>query len=105
MGMIFWIVIYARFADGVVLRWIIVTRSANHVYDNEIGKPRSARCNRYDPPKANRKIQRDYEAEVYKLRHLVENYFAKVEYFRGIATRYDKMDCSYAACWNLIASR
>ena len=55
------------------------------------------------PPKANRKIQRDFDTEVYKWRHLVENYFAKIKEFRGIATRYDKTDCSYAACWNLVA--
>jgi transposase len=53
------------------------------------------------PPKANRKIQREYDEEIYKWRHLVENYFAKVKEFSGIATRYDKTDCSYAACWNL----
>jgi len=56
------------------------------------------------PPKANRKIQREYDEEVYKWRHLVENYFAKIKEFRGIATRYDKTDCSYAACWNLVAA-
>ena len=56
------------------------------------------------PPKTNRKIQRNYNAEVYKWRHLVENYFAKIKEFRGIATRYDKTDCSYAACWNLVAA-
>ena len=56
------------------------------------------------PPKANRKIQRDHDVEVYKWRHLVENYFAKIKEFRGIATRYDKTDCSYAACWNLAAT-
>ena len=39
------------------------------------------------PPKTNRKIQRNYDAEVYKWRHLVENYFAKIKEFRGIATR------------------
>ena len=55
------------------------------------------------PPKANRKIQRDYDAEVYKWRHLAENCFAKIKEFRGIATRCDKTDCSYAACWNLVA--
>ena len=61
------------------------------------------------PPKANRKNQRDDDSEVYKWRHLVENDFAKIKEFRGIATRYDKTDCSYTACWNLavtlIASR
>ena len=56
------------------------------------------------PPKANRKIQRDFDTEVYKWRHLVENYFAKIKEFRRIATRYDKTDCSYAACWNLVAT-
>ena len=56
------------------------------------------------PPKANRKIQRDYDVELYKSRHLVENYFSKIKEFRGIATRYDKTDCSYAACRNLVAA-
>ena len=56
------------------------------------------------PPKANRKTQRYYDTETYKWRHLVENYFAKIKEFRGIATRYDKTDCSYAACWNLAAT-
>ena len=49
------------------------------------------------PPKANRKIQREYDVDMYKWRHLVENYFAKIKEFRGIATRYDKTDTSYAA--------
>lgn len=56
------------------------------------------------PPKTNRKHQRDYDAEAYKWRHLVENYFAKIKEFRGIATRYDKTDCSYAASWSLAAA-
>ena len=54
------------------------------------------------PPKANRTVQRDYDTEVYKWRHLVENYFAKIKEFRGIATRYDKTEGSigvnYACC-------
>lgn len=56
------------------------------------------------PPKANRKHQRDYDSDAYKWRHLVENYFAKIKEFRGIVTRYDKTDCSYAANWNLCAT-
>lgn len=55
------------------------------------------------PPKANRKIQREYDTAAYKWRNLVENQSAKIKEFRGIATRYDKTDCSYAACWNLAA--
>ena len=56
------------------------------------------------PPKANRTVQRDYDTEVYKWRHLVENYFAKIKEFRGIATRYDKTESSYAASWHLAAA-
>ncbi len=56
------------------------------------------------PPKANRNVQRDYDAHMYKWRHLIENYFAKIKEFRGIATRYDKTDTSYAANWYLTAT-
>lgn len=56
------------------------------------------------PPKANRKHQRDYGVNAYKWRHLIENYFAKVKEFRGMATRYDKPDCSYTASWQLAAA-
>ena len=61
------------------------------------------------PPKSNRKVQRDYDTHMYKWRRLIENYFAKIKEFRGMATRYDKTDTSYAAnrhlCAMLIATR
>jgi transposase len=56
------------------------------------------------PPKSNRIVQREYDKEVYCWRHLVENYFAKIKEFRGIETRYDKTDSSYAANWHLVAT-
>ncbi len=56
------------------------------------------------PPKANRKRQIAYDKDMYRWRHLVENYFAKIKEFRGIATRYDKTDTSYAANLNLVAT-
>ena len=56
------------------------------------------------PPKSNRKHQREHDAAIYKWRHLVENHFAKVKEFRGIATGYEKTDCSYAANWSLVAT-
>ena len=56
------------------------------------------------PPKTNRKLQRNCDAKVYKWCHLVENDFAKIKELRGIATRCDRTDCSYAACWNLVAA-
>ena len=49
------------------------------------------------PPKRNRKIQREYDEELYKLRHLVENAFLHLKQWRGIATRYAKNTASFLA--------
>lgn len=46
------------------------------------------------PPKSNRKITHDSNAEEYKWQHLVENCFAKAREFNEIATRYNKTDGS-----------
>ena len=49
------------------------------------------------PPKKNRKEQRYYDKEIYEYRHLVENVFAVLKRWRGIATRYAKHTKSYLA--------
>ena len=49
------------------------------------------------PPKKNRKVQRDYDKELYKARHLVENAFLHLKQWRGIATRYAKNANSFLA--------
>jgi transposase len=40
--------------------------------------------------KSNRKLQRDYDQERCKARHLIKNFFAKLKLCRSMATRYDK---------------
>jgi transposase len=42
------------------------------------------------PPKSNRKNKRQYDEDLYKARHLIENFFAKLKQYRALATRYDK---------------
>jgi transposase len=49
------------------------------------------------PPKSNRKVQREYDKELYKARHLIENFFARLKQYRAIATRYDKTDENFLA--------
>jgi transposase len=49
------------------------------------------------PPRKNRKEQRIYDEELYKLRHLVENAFLHLKRWRGIATRYAKCTSSFLA--------
>ena len=43
------------------------------------------------PPKANRRSPRKFDRHLYKARHLIENFFAKLKQFRAIATQYDKI--------------
>ena len=56
------------------------------------------------PPKANRRDPRSYDKDLYKARHLIENFFAKLKQFRAIATRYDKRACNFLAAIHLAAA-
>lgn len=42
------------------------------------------------PSKSSRTEPIDYDEHLYKARHLIENFFAKLKQYRAIATRYDK---------------
>ncbi len=56
------------------------------------------------PPKSNRLSPRAYDKELYKARHLIENFFAKLKQYRAIATRYDKRAVSFLGAIHLAAS-
>ena len=56
------------------------------------------------PPKANRKQPRSYDKHLYKARHLIENFFAKLMLYRALATRYDKRTVSFLGAIYLAAS-
>ena len=49
------------------------------------------------PPKKNRKYQRNYNKDLYKMRHRVENAFLHLKRWRGIATRYCENSDSFLA--------
>jgi transposase len=49
------------------------------------------------PPKVDRKNLIPCDFAMYRWRHLVENFFCDLKHFRGIATRYDMTDESFAA--------
>jgi len=50
------------------------------------------------PRKSNSKIgNADIDWGLYKYRHLVENTFARLKHFRGIATRYDKLKRNFVS--------
>ncbi len=47
------------------------------------------------PPKKNRKMPWQYDAELYKRRKEVERFFLRIKRFRKVFTRYDKLDVIY----------
>ena len=51
-----------------------------------------------------RKMPLDIDLEVYKWRHLIENFFGKLKEFKRIAMRSDKTDSSFAAAIHLAAA-
>ena len=53
------------------------------------------------PPKSNRKVRRTFDREMYKARHLMENFFCKLKQYRAIVTRYDKTARNFLAAIHL----
>lgn len=56
------------------------------------------------PPRPNRLAPADFDRDLYKERHLVENFFCKLKQFRAIATRYDKTARNFLAAIHLAAA-
>src|SRR4029434_2592933 len=56
------------------------------------------------PPRKTRKTPRAFDKDLYKARHLIENFFAKLKQFRAIATRYDKTARCFLAGIHLAAT-
>ena len=56
------------------------------------------------PPRAHRQVSRDYDRDLFKARHLIENFFARLKQFRAIATRYDKTGRNFLAAIQLAAA-
>lgn len=56
------------------------------------------------PSKASRKVAIDHDKDLYKVRHLIENFFAKLKQYRAIATRYDKTAVNFLGAVHLAAA-
>jgi transposase len=56
------------------------------------------------PPRSNRKHPRPYDEDLYKERHLIENFFARLKQYRAIATRYDKTARNFLAAIYMAAA-
>lgn len=49
------------------------------------------------PPRSNRKEPHEYDAHLYRERHLVECFINKIKQYRGIFSRFEKLDARYLA--------
>jgi transposase len=56
------------------------------------------------PPKSNRNRWRVFDKHLYKARHLIENFFARLKQYRAIATRYDKTARNFLAAIHFAAA-
>jgi transposase len=55
------------------------------------------------PQKSNEKQFRAFDSDMYRWRHLNENFFAELKQYRAIATRYDKRACAFLGGVHLAA--
>ena len=56
------------------------------------------------PPRSNRTSHRWCDPEFYRKRHLVENIFQRLKYWRRVATRYEKLASTFLAFSTLASS-
>lgn len=57
-----------------------------------------------DAQKSNWRVPLELDMEVYKWRHLIENFFCTLKEFKRIAMRSDKADSSFAAVITLVSA-
>ena len=79
---------------------------ANKAYDDDtrvIERIKAVQGKAFIASKYRRLQPRDFDKELYKARHLIENFFAKVKQYRAIATRYDKLASHFLSAVNLVS--
>jgi transposase len=84
-----------RLIEGLTAEYLLADRG----YDSDamIEQAQHQGMTAVIPPRKNRKVMREYDKDLYKLRHLVENAFLHLKRWRGIATRYAKNTASFLA--------
>jgi transposase len=81
--------------EGITAEYLLADKG----YDSDaiINQAQNQGMKTVIPPKRNRKVMREYDRDIYSLRHLVENAFLHLKRWRGIATRYAKNSSSFLA--------
>ena len=80
---------------------------ADKAYDADkrmLYKLQDAGCIAVIPSKKSRRVAIACDRYLYRCRHLIENFFAKLKQYRAIATRYDKTASSFLGAIHLSSS-
>ena len=79
---------------------------ADKGYDSQefIDFLKSNNCECVIPPRSNRSTTRTYDKFIYKTRHLIENFFSKLKYFRAVFSRFAKTSDSYISFLHFASS-
>jgi transposase len=79
---------------------------ADKGYDSDrvLGFVRAQGATAVIPPKSNRKVQREYDRELYKQRNLIERAFNRLKGWRRVATRYDRRSLYFLSTLHLAAA-
>ena len=81
--------------DGIEAEYLLADRGYDT--DKVLAAARARGMAPVIPPKRSRKSPQEYDAALYRVRHLVENCFEQLKEWRGVATRYAKKAASYLA--------
>jgi len=85
----------SKLIEGITAEYLLADKGYDS--DEMVAQAESQGMIAVIPPRKSRKIQRAYDKDLYKLRHLVENAFLHLKRWRGIATRYAKNAQSFLA--------
>jgi transposase len=81
--------------EGIHFGGLIADKAFDSDWIIETLNERSAKIAISQHPRRSKPL--DIDAEIYKWRHLIENFFCKLKEFKRIAMRSDKTDRSFAA--------
>ena len=90
--------------EGINTIGALLADKAYDAAERVLERLKEANCLAVIPPKSNRTEQRQYDEEIYKWRHLIENLFQKLKQYRAIATRYDKTARNFLGAIHLAAT-
>jgi transposase len=94
-------------ADALLKNTLAQTVIADKAYDAQVRliEPLLAKGKAVViPSRVTNKQPREYDRDLYKARHLIENFFARLKQYRAIATRYDKTARNFLGAIHLAAS-